>query len=184
MQSAGKQTFCRNAAKDRLNSQPFAVIRGRAIILRNQCGALYMSEVISYKAACFCGSVELELSGAPVFQGYCHCDSCKQWLGAPVNAATLWPTEAVQFTKGEKLLGNFAKTPRSQRKHCTKCGSNVLNAHYDEGLIDVFAPNIRGFKFEPAMHVHYQERLMNVPDNLPKFADLPSDFGGSGRTVD
>lgn len=130
--------------------------------------ALFMSEAAAYKAICFCGSVELELSGAPAFQGYCHCDSYKQWLGAPVNAATLWPTEAVKVTKGEHLLGTFAKTPRSQRKHCTKCGSKLLNAHYDEGLIDVFATTIRSFRFEPAMHVHYQERLMDVPDDLPQ----------------
>ena len=142
-----------------------------------------MTEATKYTATCFCSSVELELTGEPVFQGYCHCDSCRHWLGAPVNAATLWPKNAVGFIKGESLLGTFAKTPRSQRKYCTKCGSNVLNAHYEEGLIDVFAANISGFPFKPTMHVHYQERLMDVPDDLPKFSDLPSEFGGSGTLV-
>ena len=143
-----------------------------------------MTQVSTYNATCFCGAVELKLTGEPVFQGYCHCDSCKHWLGAPVNAATLWPTDAVQFTKGEELLGTFSKAPRSQRKHCTKCGSNVVNAHYDEGLVDVFASNIKAFPFEPTMHVHYAERLINMPDDLPKFSDLPSEFGGSGDLIE
>lgn len=35
----------------------------------------------------------------------------------------------------------------------------------------------------PAMHVHYQERLMDVPDTLPRFSDLPGESGGSGETL-
>lgn len=137
-----------------------------------------------YKAACFCGRVELELSGKPIFQGLCHCDSCKQWLAAPMNAATLWPTQCVKFIRGEDLLRTYAKTPRSQRKHCTKCGSNVVNAHDEEGMIDVFAPIIKDFSFTPTMHVHYQERMRDVDDPLPKFADLPEEFGGTGKRIE
>jgi len=40
-----------------------------------------------------------------------------------------------------------------------------MNAHYDEGMIDIFAPNIEGFSFQPTMHVHYQERLVDFPMN-------------------
>lgn len=138
----------------------------------------------TYIASCFCGEVEIELQGEPIFQGFCHCDSCKHWLGAPMNAATLWPTDSVRVVSGEASLGTYAKMPRSQRKHCTQCGSNVMNAHYDEGMIDIFAPNIEGFSFQPTMHVHYQERLVDFPDELPKFADLPKDFGGTGELVE
>ena len=33
----------------------------------------------SYKGACFCGAVEIEVSGAPAAQGYCHCSDCRSW---------------------------------------------------------------------------------------------------------
>ena len=33
-----------------------------------------MSDV--YKGSCFCGAVEIEVSGAPAAMGYCHCDDC------------------------------------------------------------------------------------------------------------
>ncbi|HEY8519205.1 MAG TPA: GFA family protein [Gammaproteobacteria bacterium] len=143
-----------------------------------------MTKSSTYTATCFCGSVELELTGEPVFQGFCHCDSCKRWLGAPMNAATLWPIASVRFRKGEDLLGTFAKAPRSQRKHCTQCGGSVLNAHYDEGVSDVLASLIKDFPFAPTMHVHYRERLLDARDDLPKFSDLPIELGGTGELVE
>jgi hypothetical protein len=137
----------------------------------------------TYKAACFCGSVELEVSGTPLFVGFCHCESCRTWLGAPINAATLWPIDSVRILKGEQLLATYKKTERSHRKHCTACGGHVMNAHPSEGMIDVFAPILRDFPFAPTMHVHYGERILSVPDGLPKFRDLPEEFGGSGALV-
>ena len=52
------------------------------------------------KSGCFCGAVEVELSGAPNVQAYCHCSSCRGWLGAPIHAATLWPAQKVKGVKG------------------------------------------------------------------------------------
>ena len=45
---------------------------------------------VSYKGACFCGAVEIEVTGAPEVMGYCHCRSCRSWSGGPVNAFMLW----------------------------------------------------------------------------------------------
>jgi hypothetical protein len=33
----------------------------------------------SYKGKCFCGAVEIEATGTPAVQGYCHCEDCKSW---------------------------------------------------------------------------------------------------------
>ena len=53
---------------------------------------------MSHTGTCFCGSVKLEVSGAPEAMGYCHCRSCRSWSGGPVNAFSLWkPTpEAIR----------------------------------------------------------------------------------------
>ena len=32
-----------------------------------------------HKARCFCGEVEIEVTGEPAAMGYCHCASCRQW---------------------------------------------------------------------------------------------------------
>ena len=51
------------------------------------------------------------------------------------------------------------------------------------GTIDVYAATIPTFPFKPALHVHYQETVLNVKDGLPKMKDLPKDFGGSGDVL-
>ncbi len=33
------------------------------------------------------------------------------------------------------------------------------------------------------MHVHYGEKVLSVPDGLPKYREMPSSFGGSGEEL-
>jgi hypothetical protein len=42
---------------------------------------------------------------------------------------------------------------------------------------------IRGLPFEPKLHVNYGDRVLPIRDGLPKFKDLPAEFGGSGATM-
>jgi hypothetical protein len=51
------------------------------------------------------------------------------------------------------------------------------------GLTDVPAGSIAGLAYEPTMHVHYGEKVLAIRDGLPKFKDVPEDFGGSGETL-
>ena len=135
------------------------------------------------KSGCMCGAVEVELTGDPNVQAYCHCASCRGWLGAPIHGATLWPTPNVKVTKGADKLGLYKKTENSHRQFCKSCGSAVLVAHPAIGMTDVPSVSIQGFAFKPALHVHYGEKVMQVKDGLPKFKDFPKDFGGSGETL-
>lgn len=142
-----------------------------------------MSEQKSYTGRCFCGAVELAVVGAPVIMGYCHCNSCREWSAAPVNAFTIWKPEHVTVTQGENNIGTFHRTDRSFRKWCKSCGGHVFTQHPHMGVIDVYAGIIPGFPFKPALHVHYQEAVLRVRDGLPKMKDLPNDFGGSGQVL-
>jgi hypothetical protein len=123
------------------------------------------------------------MSGDPAVQCFCHCASCRGWLGAPVHAATLWPAANVRVVKGADKLGLFKKTEQSHRQFCTHCGGHVMNAHPGLGMIDVLAAVIRDFRFAPTMHVHYGEHMLPIRDGLPKYADMPKEFGGSGKTL-
>jgi hypothetical protein len=136
-----------------------------------------------FKGECFCGTVKLEVSGAPEGMGYCHCRSCRSWSGGPVNAFTLWQPEAVKVTAGADSLGMYQKTEISQRQFCTKCGGHLMTTHPPLGLIDVFAATLPDLKFEPGVHVNYQETVLPMKDGLPKFKDFPAEFGGSGLMV-
>ena len=135
------------------------------------------------KSSCFCGAVEVELTGDPNVQVYCHCASCRGFLSAPIHAATLWPTPNVKVTKGADKLGLIKKTENSHRQFCKNCGAAVLVGHPAIGMTDIPAGTIAGFAFKPTVHVHYGEKVLQVKDGLPKFKDFPKEFGGSGDTL-
>ena len=139
--------------------------------------------MMTHAGRCFCGAVEIEVSGAPEAMGYCHCDSCRSWSAAPVNAFTLWKPENVKVTKGVEFVGHFMKTNRSDRQYCTKCGGHLMNDHPIWGLVDVYAATIPSVKFTPSVHVNYAETVLPMRDGLPKLKDFPAELGGSGVAV-
>ncbi len=136
-----------------------------------------------YRGSCFCGAVEIEVTGEPAAMGYCHCRSCRHWSAGPVNAFTLWPPAAVKVTKGENNIITYNKTPVSYRKTCKLCGGHIMTDHPPLKLVDVYAAIIPDLKFKPGVHVNYQETVLPMKDGLPKFKDFPADFGGSGEML-
>jgi hypothetical protein len=136
-----------------------------------------------HQGQCFCGAVEIEVTGEPEGMGYCHCRSCRSWSGGPVNAFTLWKPEAVKVTAGSEYVATFQKTPQSQRQYCARCGGHLMANHPSLGLVDVFAAMIPTFKFAPGVHVNYAETVLPMHDGLTKFKDFPAEFGGSGETM-
>jgi hypothetical protein len=138
---------------------------------------------VSHLGSCFCGAVELEVTGSPVAMGYCHCSSCRSWSGAPVNAFTLWKPEAVKVTSGTEHVATYQKTKLSQRQSCNKCGGHLMTNHPPLGLVDVYAATIPTLTFIPGVHVNYAETVLPMRDGLPKLKDFPAELGGSGEAI-
>ena len=138
---------------------------------------------MNYETSCFCGEVRFTVTGTPEAQGYCHCASCRTWSAGPVNAFTLWKPESLKVTKGASSIGTFNKTPGSSRKWCTKCGGHLFTDHPGFGLVDIYAAMLPSLRFEPGVHVHYQETVLPIKDGKPKFKDMPAEMGGSGQTL-
>jgi hypothetical protein len=145
--------------------------------------AFIEEEPMSHQGRCFCGTVQIEVTGTPEAMGYCHCGSCRSWSGGPVNAFSLWKPEAVKITAGAEYVGTFNKTKMSFRKFCTKCGGHLMTDHPTLGLTDVFAATIPTLDFAPAVHVNYAETVLPMRDGLPKLKDFPAEMGGSGKAV-
>jgi hypothetical protein len=55
-----------------------------------------------------------------------------------------------------------------------------MTDHPRIGLIDVYAAKLPDLAFQPQVHIHYGEKMLSIPDGLPKFKDVPEEFGGSG----
>jgi hypothetical protein len=137
----------------------------------------------SYVGSCFCGQVTFEATGQPEAMGFCHCQSCRHWSAGPVNAFTLWKPDALRITRGESHIGTYNKTPISYRKWCRQCGGHLFTDHPTFGLVDIYAAMLPGLRFEPGLHVNYQETVLRIPDGKPKFKDMPKEMGGSGTTL-
>jgi hypothetical protein len=137
----------------------------------------------TYKGACFCGSVQIEVTGQPEAMGYCHCASCRSWSAGPVNAFSLWKPDAVRVVEGAENLATFKKTENSERQFCSKCGGHLMTNHPPFGLIDVYAATIPTLQFKPGVHVNYAETVLPMRDGLPKLKDFPAELGGSGEQV-
>lgn len=131
--------------------------------------------------ACFCGAVQIEVTGTPEETGYCHCKSCRFYSGGPVSAFILWKSENVRVTKGGELLGYFNKTGMSARRFCSRCGGHIMTVHPSLGFTDVRPPAIPGVFFNPTVHLNYAEAVLPIKDGLPKLKDFSADMGGSGE---
>src|SRR5258708_37533758 len=114
-----------------------------------------MTESKTHAGRCFCGTVEIAVSGEPVGMGYCHCQSCRSWSAGPVNAFTLWPPEAVRVTKGIDNVGSYRKSDNSGRKWCKICGGHLITEPPQWELIDGYAATISRGSLKPGGHVDY-----------------------------
>ena len=141
------------------------------------------AEIKTHTGRCFCGTVEIVVSGQPLGMGYCHCESCRAWSAAPVNAFTLWSADSVRITKGSDRVRSYHKTEKSVRKWCEVCGGHLMTEHPHWKLIDVYAATIFGVPFKPGVHVNYQDTVLPMRDGLPKQRDFPAELGGTGQLV-
>jgi hypothetical protein len=49
----------------------------------------------------------------------------------------------VSVVHGANLIGSYAKTERSIRKWCARCGGHLFTEHPHWGLVDVYATVLR-----------------------------------------
>ncbi len=158
-------------------------------VLPHPDGGTIMAETQTYKGGCFCGAVEVEVKGQPAAVGICHCESCRKWHSAPVNAWAVWPDAMVKVTAGQDHLLGFNKQGAdgpSGRSSCKRCGGAVLNRKPKIGMTVVYAMTLdsSGLMFEPTFRCFYGEGVLHMADGLPKFDDLPAPLGGSGKQCD
>ncbi|MEM7429041.1 MAG: GFA family protein [Pseudomonadota bacterium] len=141
-----------------------------------------MSEAV-YRGSCYCGAVEVVVAGEPAAGAICHCRSCRKWHAAPINAWAIWPGDKVAIS-GETVRSDHS--PASGRISCSKCGGCVANHKPARDMMVIYPMTLTGsgLQYQPAFHIFYDERVMDMADGLKKFADMPEAFGGSGRLVD
>lgn len=135
------------------------------------------------RGRCFCGAVEIEVAGAPVDMGYCHCRSCRSYSGAPVTTFKLFHADQVKVVKGAEHIAGFARGEMSHRRHCRLCGGHLMTLHPEMGFTDVQAEILPGIPFRPTVHLNYVQTVFPIRDGLTKLRDFPAEAGGSGELM-
>ncbi|AXI47634.1 hypothetical protein C1J03_17455 [Sulfitobacter sp. SK012] len=126
-------------------------------------------------AACECGLCRVELSRLPTKRLFCHCTICQEVYGQPyadvsiTDARTIHPsnTRPITFRKHKKSLALDSGT-------CMECKRPVLGLFkLFPGVKLAFLPRYTLGKMAdeimPCMHIHYQSRIKDSIDTIPKF---------------
>ena len=133
------------------------------------------------KGKCACGSVTFEVNGEPIAQVYCHCRSCQLAHSAPVVAAALFPANSVTYEGDVQKVTVTDRKDAPRRVTCAKCGTRVVNEppFPVRAILPALCETSDWFK--PQMHIQWQDHTLDMRDDLPKFLDVPKEFGGTGQ---
>ena len=132
------------------------------------------------QAQCNCGSVKLEIDGAPVAQFYCHCDDCQAVHGAAYVPIVMFPADGVKVVAGTPTSYTLKNNPRLL---CPPCGTRLFANPPGLPVKGVVAAILPPGHFTPAFHIQCQYARVPVRDELPHYKAFPSAFGGSDETV-
>jgi hypothetical protein len=126
---------------------------------------------------CSCGAVELELTGKPTLQYYCHCDDC-QAVHGKAFPVSLYPAPAVSVLRGDTATFTLRTTPRTRCKHCgTYLFAKVA------GYGGVNAALLPEGMFHPEFHIQCRYAAVPIRDDLPHYQGIPARFGGSDELM-
>lgn len=142
---------------------------------------------VQLKSGCFCGKSKVEIDGPLLFSSFCHCTICQRLTGAPYGHFLGFPSSAVKIVEGENELRPLKSSDQMTRYFCGACNGTVYSqSHipdYDfrdilAGTLDRDDNGISLYKdleaIQPKMHIHYEMRVRDVDDGLPKFDQFPS----------
>ncbi|CDU25619.1 uncharacterized protein SPSC_05790 [Sporisorium scitamineum] len=137
---------------------------------------------VKYRAKCWCGKLEFEYHGDPIDAKHCHCTQCQRLHGAPFQWAALFHKTSVRLAQHcDPLNLDFFSTQEGHSEHSVPCKISCRNCRSpmaDEGRNMVMAyPSSFVFKdnhvpavFAPTAHIFYGERVMDLDDDIPKWA--------------
>ncbi len=155
-----------------------------------------MSEEKEYEGGCFCSAVRFKVKGPAMVSQICHCSICRRLQGSSLGLAiSFFGADKFEVTEGKEELSEHLSPQKYSRMFCRKCGTRVflsfekcereipMVALYPT-LLDSVAHSSIPEELAPSRHIYYADRLYDFHDGKPKFADMPAEFGGSGKQLD
>jgi hypothetical protein len=113
----------------------------------------------AHTGRCACGNVRYRLDGPIRDACYCHCESCRRYVGA---AFVAWGTvDAASFEIRSGKLAEYQSSPGVSRGFCDTCGTSLTYRNdgraleIDVTLVTLDDPN----SVVPDAHVWVQDKL-------------------------
>lgn len=108
---------------------------------------------------CLCGAVRWESTEAPLWQRFCHCESCRRNCAAPVAAFLAVPLGGFRWLAA--VPAGYASSPGVLRRFCARCGTPVSYQNADlPGEIHLYAAALEHpSRFRPEGHDFWSEHL-------------------------
>lgn len=171
---------------------PSARLQSMSINVGAEVGADDASSVdaVTRTGTCLCGAVSVVLTGKPTAVSICHCVICRKLSGAPFSAQALVKATQVtvvandqggggdaassgEFSSVTPSLTSYASSPAVERHRCASCQSPVYATLAKGKMAAVPLAMLDAVRDDAAMapthHMYYADRIMDVPDHLPKY---------------
>jgi hypothetical protein len=133
------------------------------------------------KGSCLCGSLKFEVSGDPIFQGFCQCMDCRKAATGSFPAMG-FPPGAVKVTGEYRTYSKAGDSGKAiHRNFCPNCGGVAFdNIDVMPGVTIVNAALLEEpEQFKPD-HVVYARSALpwdHMDPNLAKFPEMPPPSG-------
>lgn len=118
---------------------------------------------------CLCRAVTFETRGEPKWVSFCHCESCRRALSAPLAAFASFKDDQVEWS-GERPK-TFRSSPDVERAFCGTCGSPLWYRTDDlPGEVHLLLASFEDDRdWQPTKHDFYSEHLpwLQRGDSLP-----------------
>jgi hypothetical protein len=128
---------------------------------------------------CCCGAVEIQLTGKPVMQYFCHCDDCQAVHGR-AYPLSLYPASAVSVVRGDTVVFTLRTSPRTK---CKRCGTYLFAEVPGYDVRGVNADLLPEGMFNPEFHIQCRYAAVPIQDDLPHYKGIPARFRGSDELM-
>jgi hypothetical protein len=135
--------------------------------------------IVNTTIRCSCGAVEIQLTGKPVLQYFCHCDDC-QAVHGKAYACSVYATPTVSVERGEIDTFTLRTSPRTK---CKRCGTYLFAEVPGHGVRGVNADLLPEGMFRPEFHIQCRYAKARIEDDLPHYKDTPARFKGSDELM-
>lgn len=128
---------------------------------------------------CYCGNLEYEVEGDPVFKGQCHCRECQYVSGGAPNMALGMADAGFRYTKGTPKVYQRADLDSPvAREFCGDCGTQIASRPPSMGGTVILKvgtlddPSVFG---QPQMAIYLCDKqpFHQVPEGIATFDRVP-----------